>query len=190
MNKDRRYNHQSINAAALIFACLVAVLVMPAATGCGYDKSTFRVDQDKQPAVETARPALVQENLQELVTTGGGFSLPVRYATLSGDSEEKAVEVGVERPAACGDGSVEGVMASYTANTVSRLLEYPDAAGMTITMYGAKQGQAGDEIVVRLVVRRSTAEEIDWSMFGPMTMASLVDEYYINPRLQAIPGPR
>ncbi|MFA5801699.1 MAG: hypothetical protein WC911_04395 [Thermoleophilia bacterium] len=101
---------------------------------------------------------------------------------------DKIVEIGVDRPATCGDGSVEGTMASSSGNVMAYLFEYPEISRVTVTMYGVDQGIKSDEIAAKVTVNRTTAKDIDWSMFGPMTMSSMVDEYYIYPRLQTFPA--
>ncbi|MDO8735846.1 MAG: hypothetical protein Q7K29_02030 [Thermoleophilia bacterium] len=105
----------------------------------------------------------------------------MRDATLAGEGTEKTVDVGVDRPANIEDGSVEATMAVLNQKIMPVLFEYPEVSRITITMFGVKQGVMSDAVAVKTSVNRASASEIDWSFFGPMTMSSMVTEYYIDP---------
>ncbi len=74
-------------------------------------------------------------------------------------------------------------MSVFVQKTMPTLFEYPEASKVVITIYGVKQGVRSDEIACKLTVDRATARKIDWSMVGPMTMSSMLTEYYINPKI-------
>ncbi|MFA5809534.1 MAG: hypothetical protein WC935_04240 [Thermoleophilia bacterium] len=172
-------------ASTLFFGTLAAFILGTLIAGCGYNAGSFRNDSTLKDAPDP--PLLTQEYLQETVSGSFGKTIQVRHVTLSGEGMDKIVEVGVDRPATCGNGSVEGIMASSSGKAMAYLFEYPEISRVTVIMYGVDQGINSNEIAVRVVVKRTTAKDIDWSMFGPMTMSSMVDEYYIYPKLQTFP---
>lgn len=172
-------------ATVLFFGALATVILCTLIAGCGYNAGTFRNDSTLRNAPEPA--LLTQDHLMEAVTGAFGKTIQVRQATLSGDGMDKIVEVGIKRPANSEDGSVEGIMASSSGKIMAYLFEYPEVARVTVIMYGVDQGIKTDEVAARVVVSRTTAKDMDWSMFGPMTMSSMVDEYYIYPGLSAFP---
>lgn len=185
MNSKRSFDKKHTRVLGTLGMLLIIMII----AGCGNSKSTFRNDSATKDNREPSGSSLLtQENLGEIVSNNAGLSLRVRYATISGEGPDKNVEIGVDRPANCGDGSIEGVMASFSGKIMSNLFEYPETSSVAIIMYGVDQGVVSDGIAIRVAVNRATAQEIDWSMFGPMTMASMVNEYYIHPGFQTNPG--
>jgi len=166
----------------LLFVVSLAVLVSGLlSSGCGGVEGKTVKARTVSPSAGAA--PLSQDYLRGLVADSLGDANLIRRADLSGEGMERKVEIAVDRPPACGDGSVEGTMAAFTSKTMAELFSHPEIASVTIAMYGRDQGIKGNDVAVRVVVDRATALETDWSMIGPMTISSMVSEYYIHPQI-------
>jgi len=178
-------------ASAFLSLAVASAAVMAALlfSGCGGQTSGNVTSAGIGPA-NAAPAALTQESLRELVVRDFGDASLVRNATLSADGVKQNVAVEVNRPAGVSNASIEGVMAAFTGKLMADLFEHGEVAGVSITMYGVDaaatgEGTAssggGDAVAIKAVMDRVTANETDWTMFGPMTMSSMLTEYYINP---------
>lgn len=166
----------------LVFMVSLAVLA-PALIGSGCGGVEGKTVRARTIGSSSGATPLSPDYLRGLVAVSLGDANLVRRADLSGDGTERKVEIAIDRPPACADGSVEGTMAAFTSKTMADLFSYPEIASVTIAMYGLDQGTKSNDVAVRVVVDRATAQEIDWSMIGPMTISSMVSEYFIHPQI-------
>lgn len=165
----------------LICWALAAALIVLSLSGCG--QSRISTTNSSTSGVDLGPPLLTSSTLQQIVVSGIGDAGQLRNAMLEGEGMGKVVNIAIDRPLSCGDGSVEATMAIQTGKILSGLFEYPEISSVTITMLGVTQGVKSDDVAMQLTVSRSTAMETDWSMFGPWSMPSMVTGYYINPAI-------
>lgn len=173
--------HVTDRAVVVIVGIMALLALTLMAFGCGFDKASTGGGMTVRNNFVT--PLLTQDGLQEVVTRTLGETAQVRSAILSGDKTSLEINIAVDRPATCEDGSVEATMSSLSRKIIPTLFEYPEVSSVSMTMYGVTQGTKSDEIASKVFVNRVTAQDIDWSMFGPMTMSSMVTEYYIHPKI-------
>jgi hypothetical protein len=173
--------HVTDRAVVVIIGIMAVLALALMAFGCGFDKASTGDGMTVRNNFVT--PLLTQEGLQEVVGRSLGETAQVRFAILSGDKTSLEINIAVDRPATCEDGFVEATMSSLSRKIVPTLFEYPEVSSVSMTMYGVTQGTKSDEIASKVFVNRVTAQDIDWSMFGPMTMSSMVTEYYIHPKI-------
>lgn len=179
LNHSRCGQSAARGLAALLMVPVVAV-VMAASAGCGSETATI-----SSRDLESGKVLLTQEYVQQVAENSQGNGMVVREARISGEGNEKTVVVGVERPPSVQDASVTGVMASYGQHVFNSLFAIPEVAEVTITMYGVKQGVKSDDVAVRITLGRADAQEVDWSMFGPMMIADMVSDYYVDPAIES-----
>lgn len=173
--------HVTDRAVVVIIGIMAVLALALMAFGCGFDKASTGGGMTVRNNFVT--PLLTQEGLQEVVGRSLGETAQVRSAILSGDKTSLEINIAVDRPATCEDGFVEATMSSLSRKIVPTLFEYPEVSSVSMTMYGVTPGMKSDEIASKVFVNRVTAQDIDWSMFGPMTMSSMVTEYYIHPKI-------
>lgn len=166
----------------MIVGIMAALALALMAFGCGFDKASTG---DVTVRNNFVPPMLTEDGLQEAASRSLGETARVRSAKISGDANSLDIEITVDRPATCEDGSVEAAMSSLSRKIMPTLFEYPEVSSVSMTMYGVTQGTKSDEIASKVSVNRATAQDIDWAMFGPMTMSSMVDGYYIHPKILA-----
>ncbi|MHB0866378.1 MAG: hypothetical protein ACYC6B_01040 [Thermoleophilia bacterium] len=169
------------NSTHLIYWGLAILLIALPASGCGQSrvttKSGLASGADLKPAL------LTNSSLQRIVVSGIGDASLLRAATLEGEGMEKVINIGIDRPTTCGDGSVEAIMATQTGKIMSELFKYPEVSSVTIIMFGVTRGVKSDDVAVKVTVDQAAALENDWAMFGPWSMSSMVTEYYIHPEI-------
>lgn len=171
-----------IDHAIVLIVGIMAVLALALMVfGCGFDKASTGGGMTVHNNFVT--PLLTQDSLREVAARSLGETAQVRSAILSGDTNNLDISIAVDRPATCEDGSVEATMSSLSRKIMPTLFEYPEVSSVSMTMYGVTQGARGNEIASKVFVNRVTAQDIDWNMFGPMTMSSMVTEYYIHPKI-------
>ncbi|RJQ42664.1 MAG: hypothetical protein C4534_09640 [Gaiellales bacterium] len=174
-----RYTRRAGRLLRFMLPALAAAVIVTGTAGCG--EESVRVS----PMATTAsQPALSEEYVREIAEFQQGNSMVVREAAINEEDGRKTVAVGIDRPAWLQDASVAGVMASYSQHVFSSLFNIPEVDSVTITMYGAQQGAAGEDVAMRVKLDRGKLPEVDWSMFGPMTMSDMVTEYYIDPAIE------
>jgi hypothetical protein len=165
----------------LILLSFLSLAFVQAASGCS--KNQISTTGGSSASTELDPVPLNSDSLQQFVTTSMGEMNSLRSAAIAGDGTERVVSIGVDRSTTCEDGSVEAVMAVLSQKVMPGLFEYPEVAQVTITMYGVKQGVRSDDVAAEVNVTRASAQEIDWSLFGPMTMSSMVTKYYLDPAI-------
>ena len=172
----------NLKRLSLRVGVLAAIAITLSAAGCGYERSTAGGTMTIL-GNSNLKPALTETYLRKLVVLAYGDATLVRSTALTGEAGKKVIAVEVDRPPNAGNGSIEGVMASFAGNIMAQLFQYPEVSSVTITMFGADPGVKGDETALKITVDKPTAAVNDWTMFGPMTMSSMVSDYYINPKL-------
>lgn len=165
---------------ALIMVIMAAIASITLSSGCGSETATI---SSKDP-VAPPSPELTQEYIENVAGNEHANTMEVREAAIHGDDGEKTIIIGVERPASLQDGSITGVMGAYGQHVFNSLFEIEDVEEVTITMYGIQQGVKDDEVAMRIVMDRAMYEEADWSMFGPMMMSDMLNEYYVAPEIE------
>jgi len=170
-----------LNKTILILGAVAAITIVPLISGCSYRKAS--PGNGSATYYDSNSLSLTKDNLQEVVVSGCGDTTLVRNVTLLGEGMEKSVEVEIDRPATCGDASVEGTMSTFARKIMSNLFDYSEVSSVTITMYGIDQGVKSNDVASRVVVNRATAKDIDWSMLGPMTISSMATEYFVHPKI-------
>jgi len=165
----------------LIFFILAAMVLAQLLSGCGQSRISTGSSDTSGNYLEP--PLLTSSTLQQIAMSGIGDTSGLRSATLEGEGMEKVINIGIDRPPTWGDGSVEAMMATKSRKIMSELFMYPEVSSVTITVFGVTQGVKGDDVAVRVTVDQATAMKNDWSMFGPMSMSSMVTDYYINPEI-------
>lgn len=167
----------------LIPLSLITLLFTQLVSGCESKGATSGGGSSQETVLDPL--PLTIDSLQQIVISGLGDKNQLRDATLTGAETERIVNVGINRPLTCEDGSVEAIMAVASQKIMPSIFEYPEISRVTITMLGVKQGVKGDDVAAEVCVTRESAREIDWSMFGPMTMSMMVTSYYIDPGIMA-----
>ncbi|MBI5869748.1 MAG: hypothetical protein HZB44_02140 [Actinobacteria bacterium] len=178
---QQRSGRKSVQLVLLvIILSFSALLLTQLVSGCGSGGTA-----DKGSSQETVLDPLplTIDSLRQTVVSGIGDNNQLRDATITGEGTEIIVNVGLDRPLSCEDGSVEAIMAVTSQKIMPVLFEYPEVSRITITMFGVKQGVKSDDVAAEVCVTRESAREIDWSMFGPMTMSMMVTKYYIDPAI-------
>lgn len=160
---------------------LAVITVVMAGTGCGSESVTVR----SKTAATSGQPQLTNDYVKEVAAASQSQPMEVREVTMIGESDAQDVNIGIDRPASLQDGSVTGVMASYGQHVFTSLFQLPEVSSVTITMYGVRQGVPGDEVAMRMSMNREMFEQADWSMFGPMMMSDMLNDYYVAPEIEA-----
>jgi len=179
-HNDRRI-HIVSSRASLAFLAIIALVFTLALTGCE-SRKTAGGNNSTSAGILYPEP-LTGESIRQVIASSMGDSSHLRDATLSGEGQNRTVDVGVDRPTTCEDGSVEATMAVLDQKIMPVLFEYPEVSRVTLTIYGIRQAVKSDDIAIKTSVTRESASEIDWSFFGPMTMSSMVTDYYIDPEI-------
>lgn len=162
----------------------VAIILLAVMSGCGSETATISSSAPATAEQLAPTPVLTEDYVRLVAENRQGNAMVVREAVISGDGSEQAVEISVDRPSGLQDGSVAGVMASYGQHVFTSLFQIPEVASVTITMYGVQQGVESDDVAMRIMLDRAGAGEAEWSMFGPMTIADMVTEYYVDPAIE------
>lgn len=183
MNSINR-NWNTHKTTTLIFLSLVALVFAQLVSGCGNERAS--TGNGASPGTTLDPLQLTGDSLRQIVASSLGDTNQLRDAAIAGEGTEKIVNIGINRPATYEDGSVEAIMAVITQKIMPGLFEYPEVSRVTITMFGVKQGVKSDDVAAKVSVTRTSAQEIDWSMFGPMTMSSMVTDYYLDPGIMGI----
>ncbi|MHB1389615.1 MAG: hypothetical protein ACYCXF_00045 [Thermoleophilia bacterium] len=174
---DRNNLKRSTHMIFWTLAVLVAAILVSGCGESGVAKKSPASGVDTEPAL------LTDSSLEKIVVTAIGDTGQLRSATLKGQGMKKVINIGLDRPTTWGDGSVEPMMATQSRKIMPGLFKYPEVSSVTITLFGVIQGVKSDDIAVKVTVDQATAMKNDWSMFGPMSMSSMVTEYYINPEI-------
>lgn len=164
----------------------LVVVVTVAATvllviGCSSQRASV-VSTDEIKRQE--QPVLSESIIRDILSYSFSDMSLVRRTAISGEETDKTIEIEVDRPADWGDGTFGGVLSSFVYKTLPPLFQYPEVSRVVVTIYGVDQGIKGDEVACRLMVDRETADKINWSMLGPMSLSYFLTEYYIHPKIQ------
>ncbi len=151
--------------------------------GCDSQQVTTVIGTSEM-GVHGQEAALTESTVQDILSYSLNDMSLVRRAEISGEEMDKTVEIEFDRPADWGDGTLAGVLSSFVYKTLPPLFQYPEVSKVVVTIYGVDQGVKSDEVACRLMVDRETADDINWSMVGPMSLSYFLTEYEINPRIQ------
>lgn len=151
--------------------------------GCDSQRVTT-VGPDEIAGHGQAPPDLTEDLVQDILSYSLSDMSLVRRAEISGEGTDKTIEIDVDRPADWGDGTFAGALSSFIHKTLPPLFQYPEVSKVVVTIYGVDQGGKSDEVASSFMVDRETANDIQWSMVGPMSLSYYLTEYYLHPKIQ------
>lgn len=166
-----------------VLPAVIAGALMILISGCGDGASTSTAPTAVR--TNTGLKPLTQDYVKEMAGYRYGEASLVRSATLAGEGTGQVIDIKVDRPELCHDGAVVGTMATFAQKMMAALFKYPEVSSVAITMYGIEEGVKSDDVALRVVVNRSSAQNIDWFQFSDLTMPTLATEYYIHPKIQS-----
>lgn len=184
-NESRERTVHAILLPALLGAL---ILILFLALGCGKDNSsptTATAPGDASATITgVERKPLTDEFLKDLAALRIGGANLVRAATITTQDADKAIDIKVSRPPTCHDGALVGISAVFVQKMMAQLYKYPEVAKVEIIVFGTSQDAPNDEVALRVMVDRASAQKIDWFQFNDRTMPALATEYYVFPAIQ------